>query len=85
MNKKAVKSRFINDQLMLFRISLKEEKIIMANEDIKIAFINLLAFYLRDLDFSENSSLYLLLNSYASHLNLKDFNFLNYKNKISEK
>lgn len=76
--------RFINDQLMLFRISLKDEKIIIASEDIKIAFINLLAFYLKDMDFSANSSLYLFLNSYASHLNLKGFNFLNYKPKINE-
>lgn len=79
-----IESRFINDQLMLFRISLREEKIIMANNDIKIAFINLLAFYLRDLDFSENGSLYLFLNSYANHLNLEGFNFLNYKDKISK-
>lgn len=78
-------SRFINDKLMLFRISLKEEKIIIANEDIKKAFINLLAFYLKDMDFSENNSLYLFLNSYASHLNLKDINFLNYRPNINEK
>lgn len=83
--KKLVESRFVNDQLMLFRISLREEKIILANEDTKLAFINLLAFYLKDMDFSDNSSLYLFLNSYASHLNLKDFNFLNYKPEISEK
>lgn len=82
---KAIKNRFVNDQLMLFRISLREEKIILANKDTKLAFINLLAFYLKDMDFSDNSSLYLFLNSYVSHLNLKDFNFLNYKPEISEK
>lgn len=79
------KSRFINDKLMLFRISLEEEIISIADKDVRTAFINLLAFYLRDMDFSYNSSLYLFLNSYASRLNIKDFNFLNYKPQIANK
>lgn len=69
------KSRFINDNLMLFRISLRNNKIKIADENIRISFIKLLSYYLKDMDFSQNSSLYLFLNSYAEHLNLKDYNF----------
>lgn len=80
----SINSRIVNDKLMLFRVSFRNSKIIYASENIKKAFVNLLAYSLTDMDFSQNSSLYLFLNSYAEHLNLKGFNFLNNKLNLSE-
>ena len=79
------KSRFVNDSFMLFRVSLRNDKIKIADENVRESFIKLLSYYLKDMDFSQNSSLYLFLNSYAEHLNLKNLNFLDYKNDLTEK
>ena len=79
-----INSRIVNDKLILFSISFGSNKIIYASENIKKAFINLLAYSLNDMDFSKNCSLYLFLNSYAKHLNLKGFNFLDNKLNLSE-
>lgn len=73
MNK--INSIILNNKLMLFRISLRNLKLLYFNDDIKCSFINLLAYYLKDMDLSENSSIYLFLNSYVKHLNLKDYIF----------
>lgn len=80
----SINSRIVNDKLMLFRVSFRNSKITYASENIKKSFINLLSYSLNDMDFSQNSSLYLFLNSYAEHLNLKGFNFLDNKINLSE-
>ncbi|MDO6993453.1 dynamin family protein [Brachyspira innocens] len=75
MNK--INSIMLNNKLMLFRISLKNLKLLYFNDNIRFSFINLLSYYLKDMDISEDSSLYLFLHSYANHLNFKDYNFPN--------
>ena len=78
-----INSIMLNNKLMLFRISLRNLKLLYFNDDIRCSFINLLVYYLKDMDLSENSSLYLFLNSYMKHLNLKDYNFSN-DNQIND-
>ena len=81
----SVNSRIVNDKLMLFRVSFKNSKVISESEKIKKSYIVLLAYYLKDMDFSQNSSLYLFLNSYADHMNIQGYDFLNYKESLSQK
>lgn len=81
----SINARIVNDKLMLFRVSLRNNKIISVSEKIKKSYITLLAYYLKDMDFSQNSSLYLFLNSYAEHINLIGYNFLDYKIDITQK
>ena len=66
--------RIVNDRLMLFRMSFDENKLNIFSKDIRIDYINSLAYYLRDLDLSENNTLYLFLKSYAEHIGVNDIN-----------